>query len=982
MKKNSLTPLITAAIAGSICSTAFAATWEGDALPDPAHTDWFNTENWDTGIVPGVGGAIGENVTFNGFPIAKLVDIGATSVSVGVFRPTGNHDDVLYSGTGTITATDLYLGTSGGNNQPDRQTFDANLVITNDIRVFRKNGGHVFNGSVTAGGLNFGQSTTTFNGPVTITGANGLEVFYSSIAFGGGPTYNLNDVLNAAGGEIVSSLGSVPARLTVGADDTLSGLTDVLDVNANGQLNFDVTPASPADFGTGSVAVNAGGLLLGDPGDATWGPSGDIDVKSDAVLALDGGATLPTTGEIGTAVAWQGVTGNGTWTAGDDGTSIFKGLALGGFSGTLTSKTLVAPLNAGDTEIIVLAGTANAQMVFNVESTDGTGVANFHVKANFNPKNGFRLNSDPAAGNQVTTFNMIGEVASPGSPIITIGNTNPTNSIVYSDQTYNFSGQGYAQMLTTNIKGALTFSDDTMYYSDGYQFENKLTVGYANTSLTLNDGTALSIADGQETILELLDPTQLSVNGTPNLVLRSSSGDVYEFAAGSTDNIISLMEASHVCIAAVNANTTMSLKGDGLSIGDGNYLIHRKGRNDRGTTIAQAATTSSTISAVPGGAGTTLGLASQVGNLFKFTIPIDGNQATILVNSTTDLEHVDGTNARNVATPARPVQFAGSITDTPLINILNGTAEFQSGVSVPAAVTIDTIGGDGTVSNPGNLTFSTVAPGASVGTIEMGDFILDGSTYECEISGAAAVAGTDNDVITGGTVTLGTWTLNLVSLGLNPGDLDSTEVFTIIDADNSIVDFNAGNVTITDAGLDTSSAVIRLNAGDDSIVEVTGLLVDAAPSSPYDTWASDNGLVGDDALPTADVENGGAGDGLDNLYEFGVGLDPNVSDNASLTVTSGTEFTPGNPIVEMTHNPFSIKMLYVRHKDPVTAGLTYTPKFSATGGTFIPDPADPTPSPESTQAGDYEVVSVPFLLFGPDGKKAASMLGQLEVALD
>ena len=43
------------------------------------------------------------------------------------------------------------------------------------------------------------------------------------------------------------------------------------------------------------------------------------------------------------------------------------------------------------------------------------------------------------------------------------------------------------------------------------------------------------------------------------------------------------------------------------------------------------------------------------------------------------------------------------------------------------------------------------------------------SSYECEISGAGAVPGTDNDVITGGTVSFdGAWNLKLVNDGTNP----------------------------------------------------------------------------------------------------------------------------------------------------------------------------------------------------------------------
>jgi hypothetical protein len=50
----------------------------------------------------------------------------------------------------------------------------------------------------------------------------------------------------------------------------------------------------------------------------------------------------------------------------------------------------------------------------------------------------------------------------------------------------------------------------------------------------------------------------------------------------------------------------------------------------------------------------------------------------------------------------------------------------------------------------------------------------------------------------------------------------------------------------------------------------------------YDAWAFSYGLTGDDADENADVENGGLGDGLDNLMEYALGGDPTVDDAATV----------------------------------------------------------------------------------------------------
>ena len=161
------------------------------------------------------------------------------------------------------------------------------------------------------------------------------------------------------------------------------------------------------------------------------------------------------------------------------------------------------------------------------------------------------------------------------------------------------------------------------------------------------------------------------------------------------------------------------------------------------------------------------------------------------------------------------------------------------------------------------------------------------------------------------------------------------------------------------------------------------IALESTAATPYDTWASDNGLSGGDADLTADTENSGDGDGLNQLLEFAFGTNPNASDNVALTVTDGTTFTPGIPQVEQIFdggNP--VKFRYVRLKEHVAAGLTYTPQFSDSLDNFVPDVDNPVPVVISDAGGDYEVVEVPFPLFDGGGQKAASLFGQVVVTLD
>uniref|UniRef100_UPI0035614DAE hypothetical protein n=1 Tax=Pontiella sp. TaxID=2837462 RepID=UPI0035614DAE len=60
-----------------------------------------------------------------------------------------------------------------------------------------------------------------------------------------------------------------------------------------------------------------------------------------------------------------------------------------------------------------------------------------------------------------------------------------------------------------------------------------------------------------------------------------------------------------------------------------------------------------------------------------------------------------------------------------------------------------------------------------------------------------------------------------------------------------------------------------------------GVTFDLPPTSAYSVWASGHGLSGSDAEQTADSENGGRGDGYDNLAEYALGMDPTASDAGS-----------------------------------------------------------------------------------------------------
>ncbi|VGO13158.1 hypothetical protein PDESU_01712 [Pontiella desulfatans] len=66
--------------------------------------------------------------------------------------------------------------------------------------------------------------------------------------------------------------------------------------------------------------------------------------------------------------------------------------------------------------------------------------------------------------------------------------------------------------------------------------------------------------------------------------------------------------------------------------------------------------------------------------------------------------------------------------------------------------------------------------------------------------------------------------------------------------------------------------------------------------TPYDSWASEYGLSGDDALANADAE----GDGYDNLAEYALGMDPTSADAGSRE-SVGTVSDGGTTYFEYIH---------------------------------------------------------------------------------
>ena len=136
--------------------------------------------------------------------------------------------------------------------------------------------------------------------------------------------------------------------------------------------------------------------------------------------------------------------------------------------------------------------------------------------------------------------------------------------------------------------------------------------------------------------------------------------------------------------------------------------------------------------------------------------------------------------------------------------------------------------------------------------------------------------------------------------------------------------------------------------------------------SPVEIWRL--GFFGNTAGSGANqgVLEDADSDGVNNLFEFAFGTSPvsNVSGPPYLIYTgtlagNGTLALTGQPITrfEPTLNNVDFRAVFIRRKDYISAGLTYTPQFTANLTTWQNSSAIPTVLADD---GTWQVVSVPY----------------------
>lgn len=120
----------------------------------------------------------------------------------------------------------------------------------------------------------------------------------------------------------------------------------------------------------------------------------------------------------------------------------------------------------------------------------------------------------------------------------------------------------------------------------------------------------------------------------------------------------------------------------------------------------------------------------------------------------------------------------------------------------------------------------------------------------------------------------------------------------------------------------------------------------------------------------SDAHTGTDSDGISNFLEFAFGLNPNVNDGGVVeaNTAAGLLTKRGTPTnwFQTTNDGTDFRVLFIRRKDYLNDGLTYTPQFSGDLTTWSSTSAVPT---VIATDGDVELVSIKYPFFVA-GRKA------------
>lgn len=718
-----------------------------------------------------IGAAAGETAQAAGSLATDTISLGAGTATV-IF----NHTDTDYR-----FGFDLVAGSGGSSilHLAGVTTLTGDSSLRGSASV---NGGTmVIAGTLESTTAAIGSSTGS-DGTVVVSGADAS--WANAILYVGGSGTGSLTIEN--GGVVTSSNGSNSGNIGTQAGSkgtvTVTGTGSVwtnsslLNIGTYGEGNLTIAGGGSVSDSRANIALGTGssGAVTVSGGGSSWVNSGNLNIGYYGHAALtieEGGAVSNGEARIGEQAVSEGsvlVTG--------EGSSWMNGFLFVGFRGTGTLEVLDgATVTCSTGEIGWDGGSSGTTTIAGIGSS-------WTASSIYVGNNGDGKLTIADGGRVDATYGWIGYAAgSTGAATVTgAGSSWIIDGIVFDvgsqgSGTLNIEDGGLVSLARGIVGGSAAAEGIVTVTGVGSILRNsgKLDIGYFGT------GT-LSITDG---------------GAVENTVAKIG----YENGSSGT-----------VTVSGEGSNWTSSGYLDVGYSGTGNLTIADGGTvSSRGVTVATQwrSTSSLNIGAVSGET------AAPAGMLNAATLQFGMGTGSLVFNHTdTDYEFGSKVGGRGTI-----LNEAGVTKLTGDYSAFSGSAEISGGTlavntsfnAALAVLTGGTLGGNGTVSQATLASGATVAPGNSVGTLNVSgdlDFVA-GTTYAVEVNDGGTIAGVNNDLLAAtGTVTIDSGATVTVGPenGTDTGDgYALSNSYTILTA-GTLVDGTFGSVTDGFAFLDAS----------------------------------------------------------------------------------------------------------------------------------------------------------------------------------
>ena len=812
-------------------TTGAIGSTSGISISNGATLAFNRTDNYGGNFTRTLSGAGGVTVSGGTLTLQNTGNTftGGVAVNGGTFMSLGNSAGsnivVNSGGTFAMAGTDTW-GSAGITSSP-AVTINSGGTMTSDnqfnsLRDLTLNGGSVnlngglnsttgafvLGGTVTAGGLLTSSITATTGANNFIRlgrqGASEQTTFNVSNAAGQltvdvtlkdnfGVTAGVNKT--GAGKLVLSGSNDYTGATTVGGG-TLQigngGTTGAISVNSALSVSNGATLAfnrmdnyggafNNAITGAGTVAVNAGNLILNAAGSSGYSTNLGIVINNGGTVTLghsdmfggtgwdattspgftvNAGGTLASSNNFNTL--WNVNLNGGTLLANGGANSPAQAFALAGTVtvGGSSASLIQAGTNGNGLNMVNISGNGNSTLTFNVADVTSSSAADLTVTAGLQNSRGV-----------LSSLNKTGS----GTLVLAASNSY-TGSTTVSGGTLQIGNGGTTGNLGTATDGIAISNGATLAFnrSDNYG---------GNFTRTLSGGGGVTVSGGTLTLQNTSNSFTggVTVNGGTFKTLGNSagsnivvnSGGTFAMAGSDTWGNAAITSSPAVTINSggtmtsdnqFNSLRNLTLNGGAVNLNGG--LNSTTGAFVLGGTVTVGGALTSSITASTGANNfIRLGRETVVGGVTEFNV----TDAAGLLTVGAELANNFGASTaglRKSGSGTLSLAAANSYTGTTAVNagllkVLSGGSISSSSTTVNNGGTLDVGGTAGNVQvNTGGLlkgsgsvgaftlaSGGTLAPGNSPGTLTAASaIVLGGSTYNWQISALNGTAGTNWDL--------------------------------------------------------------------------------------------------------------------------------------------------------------------------------------------------------------------------------------------